>query len=262
MKRAVQYRVDAFTGPDARGNPAAVCLLDDWLPAARMQAIARINQLSETAFLVRQAKGYGLRWFTPACEVDLCGHATLASAHVLFTESGLATSCVEFHTRSGALGVERLDRGYAMDFPALPVEPTEPPDELGAALGRSPRGCWRGGDDLLVLLEDQAQVLGIDPDLAVLAALPWRGVIVTAPGADCDFVSRFFAPAAGIAEDPVTGSAHCALTPFWASRLSRSQLSARQLSARGGIVGCRLDGARVVLRGCCETRALEARPDA
>ena len=213
-----------------------------------MQAIAAENNLSETAFFVPTEKGFHLRWFSPVREVDLCGHATLATAHVLFEHLGYDKAAVTFATRSGELVVARRDGRLAMDFPSRQPGPCFAPDALVEGLGQQPVEVL-AADDYLVLLEDEAKVRGLAPDLARLSELDLRGVCVTAPGAEVDFVSRFFAPKYGIPEDPVTGSAHCALTPYWAERLGKEELEARQVSARGGAIHCRLNGERVVLSG-------------
>jgi len=249
-------QVDAFTTRAFAGNPAAVCMLTDTRPADWMQQVAREMNLSETAFLRRRSDGFALRWFTPSHEVDLCGHATLASAHVLWSEGHLPVDePAIFHTKSGVLTVRQHDDGIAMDFPAEPLAAVEAPPALTEALGVSPVFVGRNRMDYAVLLESPDAVQTVAPDLARLATIETRGVIVTAPaadGADHDFVSRFFAPRVGVPEDPVTGSAHCALGPFWAERLGRTDLVGRQLSARGGRVRVQMDAAdsqRVCLIG-------------
>lgn len=247
--------VDAFTQSVFGGNPAAVCALETWLPDDRMQTMARQHGLSETAFLVRQPDGrWHIRWFTPAHEVDLCGHATLASAHVLFTQLSPKLQTVTFASRSGDLHVKRLDDGrLELDFPALDVTPVSNPTltaALATALGVTPTQVFRTRDDLLAVFENAAQVRALAPQMAQVAALDARAVMATAPGDDgADFVSRFFAPRFGIPEDAVTGSAHCALAPLWAARLGRTQLVARQLSARGGQLWCDVRGPRVGIAG-------------
>ncbi len=213
-----------------------------------MQAIAAENNLSETSFLVPEGEGFALRWFTPTQEVELCGHATLAAAHVLFRGDCAQQEELCFQTRSGALWVRRSGEGYSMDFPALPVEPCEIPDALREGLGAEPLFCAQGMD-YLVLLESELQLAGLRPDFRRMLDLELRGLIVTAPGEELDFVSRFFAPKYGIDEDPVTGSAHCALTPFWAKRLGKTELEALQISKRRGRLRCRLQGERVFLSG-------------
>ncbi|MDH5750935.1 MAG: PhzF family phenazine biosynthesis protein [Deltaproteobacteria bacterium] len=263
------FQVDAFTSSPFAGNPAAVCLLDRPREAEWMQALAAEMNLSETAFaLLRQPRqsgqqpqdsqsGWDLRWFTPAVEVDLCGHATLATAHVLYSEGLLAPEePARFHTRSGLLTVTRRGAVLEMDFPADPPreldEKTEDrlPEDLARALGTRPVWTGRGRDDLLALLGSEQEVRALKPDMSLLKGLEARGVIVTASGGSgSDFVSRFFAPAAGIDEDPVTGSAHCTLCSFWAPRLGRDSLSARQVSPRGGELRVALKGDRVLLLG-------------
>ncbi len=243
------FQVDAFAERVFEGNPAAVVPLEQWPDDAMLQAIAEENNLSETAFFAPEDNGYRLRWFTPVSEVDLCGHATLASAHVLFNHLGFDHHRVCFHTRSGELTVRRAERGFVMDFPALPSEPVTTPGDLIDGLGgRRPLETHAGQDYLAVFGRPQ-DVLEIRPDFAALSRLDRRGVIVTAPGEDCDFVSRCFYPGVGVDEDPVTGSAHCQMAPLWSSRLARTELSARQLSARTGRLDCRVAGARVELLG-------------
>jgi len=243
-----QYQVDAFATRAFEGNPAAVCPLERWLDDALLQAIAEENNLSETAFFVPTGKGYALRWFTPVREVDLCGHATLAAAHVLFDHLGYAGQAIRFETRSGELSVERRGGQLAMNFPACPPVPCGAPDILAQALGARPIEVL-AADDYLAVFDSEASVRAVTPDLALLGRLDRRGVIITAPGTDVDFVSRFFAPNLGIPEDPVTGSAHCALAPYWAARLGKSTLTARQVSRRGGNLSCEMQGDRVLLAG-------------
>jgi PhzF family phenazine biosynthesis protein len=246
------FQVDAFTREPFRGNPAAVCPLHHWLPDAQLQAIAVENNLSETAFLVpRETPGHcDLRWFTPVSEVKLCGHATLASAAVLFASHTGDT--LVFHTLSGPLTVKRDGDAYVMDFPAFLPQPTQAPPGLADIIGAEILEAEQSRD-LLVRLADAETVRGLRPDFAALAKLDLYALIATAPGtgddADVDFVSRFFAPGHGIPEDPVTGSAHCTLAPFWARRLGRTHLRARQVSPRTGEIECTLVGERVLLRG-------------
>lgn len=246
------FQVDAFTDRAFAGNPAAVCVL----PAPReerwMQDVAREMNLSETAFLHPQDGGYGLRWFTPALEVALCGHATLASAHVLWQEGHLAPErSARFHTKSGLLTAARHAAWIELNFPATPAAPAPTPTGLAAALGTAPQWVGRSRFDYLVEVESEEAVRGLAPDFAALERVEARGVIVTsrARTANYDFVSRFFAPRAGVREDPVTGSAHCALTPFWSERLHKTALTAYQASARGGVIRLRLERDRVVLGG-------------
>jgi PhzF family phenazine biosynthesis protein len=253
------YQVDAFATRLFEGNPAAVMILDEFLPDDLLQEIAAENNLAETAYAVRTGESsYDLRWFTPGAEVPLCGHATLATAHVLFAEEGLEAEAVSFRTRkSGVLTVRREGEGYAMDLPAVPPRRIDPPAGLAEALGVEPSEV-HDGQYLMAVLPDEASVRGLRPSLLALAEVrgPGEGrsvdadcVFVTAPGEEHDFVSRFFGPKVGIPEDPVTGSAHCMMTPYWAERLGRTELSAYQASPRGGRVGCRLEGDRVVLTG-------------
>jgi PhzF family phenazine biosynthesis protein len=242
------YHVDAFARAVFQGNPAAVCPLEAWLPDATLQSIAAENNLSETAFLVARGRDYDLRWFTPTIEVDLCGHATLAAAFVLFTERGVNTNSIRFHSRSGLLTVVREADVITLDFPARPAASCAVPEALVRGLGRQPLEVLRARDYLAVFAK-AAEVQALKPDFALLQTLDCLGVIATAPGEDCDFVSRFFAPAAGINEDPVTGSAHCTLIPYWSQRLGRPTLLARQVSARGGELVCRDGGERVFIGG-------------
>ena len=249
------YWIDAFTRRAFTGNPAAVVPLETWLPDALLKRMAWQHRLSETAFLVPlPGGGYHLRWFTPDLrEVDLCGHATLASAHVLFNELGVSDTPLRFDSRSGPLTVTRDAAGrLELDFPARPPRPL-PLDDLPAglldALGLSSALSAGLARDYLIVLRDQSAVAAVQPDFTRLAAYDAFAFIVTAPGDDCDFVSRFFAPRSGIDEDPVTGSAHCTLVPYWADRLERRSLHARQISARGGELWCELRGDRVALAG-------------
>lgn len=242
------FQVDAFAERPFEGNPAAVVPLEEWLDESLLQSIAEENHLSETAFFVPENGGYELRWFTPEAEVDLCGHATLAAAHVLFTHLGHAGEHIAFSTRSGVLEVTRDDGGYSMDFPALPATGIDPPAQLAEALGASPDKVLMASD-LIAVFSTEEQVRAIGPDFSALGRLPGRGVLVTAPGSDCDFVSRCFFPGLGVNEDPVTGSAHCELAPLWAQRLGRDSFFARQLSRRGGSLRCTVTGERVVLSG-------------
>ncbi len=242
------YHVDAFTSSPFSGNPAGVCLLADWLPDSVLQSIAAEHNLAETAFTVQRDSAFDLRWFTPALEVDLCGHATLATAHVIFRHLGYRGSIVRFKTLSGLLTVSRDGDLLTLDFPARPAAPCAPSPELGAALRASPAQIARARDYLAVF-ETEAAVRSLEPDMAALERLDCLGVIATAPGEDCDFVSRFFAPRAGVPEDPVTGSAHCTLIPYWAERLGRTRLRARQVSPRGGELLCEHRGERVGIGG-------------
>jgi predicted PhzF superfamily epimerase YddE/YHI9 len=245
-------QVDAFTERAFAGNPAAVCLLPAPADPVWMQQVAREMNLAETAFLVRQNDGFDLRWYTPSVEVDLCGHATLASAHVLWEEHEMEPEeTARFHTRSGLLTAFREKDTIWMDFPATPSEPAEPPPELKAGLAATPRYVGRTRFDYLVEVESEPALRALTPDLGQLIRLPVRGVIVTAQSeqTEYDFVSRFFAPAAGVPEDPVTGSAHCALGPYWGAKLRKSRLVGYQASARGGTVMIQLSQDRVFLGG-------------
>ncbi len=245
-------QVDAFTSKPFAGNPAAVCVLPAPADAAWMQRVAAELNLSETAFLLARADGFDLRWFTPAVEVDLCGHATLASAHVLWETGRLSPDePARFHTRSGVLTAVRRDDWIELDFPSTPEEEAPAPAGLAQALGAAPLYVGRSRFDYVVLLEDEATAAGLRPDFGRLGAIAARGVIATSRSADpaFDFVSRFFAPASGIDEDPVTGSSHCCLAPFWSRRLGKESFLARQISARGGVLKVRLDGDRVRLGG-------------
>ncbi len=246
-------QVDAFTSEPFGGNPAAVCLLPAPADAVWMQKVAGEMNLSETAFLVRrEADGFDLRWFTPAVEVDLCGHATLASAHVLWEEGHLPPDApAVFHTRSGRLSAVLRGGWIEMDFPAEPAEPAPAPEGLAAALGADPTHIGRNRFDYLVELDAKATVERLAPDMRRLRELDTRGIIVTAQTEEVglDFVSRFFAPGTGVDEDPVTGSAHCCLGPYWQHRLGRDTLTARQVSERGGSVKVTVRGERVTLSG-------------
>lgn len=246
--KITQYQVDAFASRVFGGNPAAVCPLDHWLSDKLLQSIAEENNLSETAFFVPSPKGFELRWFTPVCEVDLCGHATLATAHVLFNELAYSKQNITFETRSGDLFVERDGSSLKMDFPTCPASPCEVPEILTQALGHRPIEVL-AADDYLVVFESEEVVRSIVPAQFLLAQLDLRGVIITAPGTDVDFVSRFFAPKFGVPEDPVTGSAHCTLAPYWATRLGKIGLNARQVSKRGGNLICEIASERVCLIG-------------
>jgi predicted PhzF superfamily epimerase YddE/YHI9 len=246
------YQVDAFTDRPFAGNPAAVCLLPEPRDEHWMQDVAREMNLSETAFLHPEDGGYRLRWFTPAVEVELCGHATLASAHVLWESGRLpAGETARFHTLSGLLTAQRAGEWIELDFPARVAEETAPPEGLAEAAGAEPRFVARSRYDYLLELASEGAVRSADPDFRRLAALKVRGVIITARASEgpYDIVSRFFAPGSGVDEDPVTGSAHCTLGPFWASRLGKRELLAYQASARGGVVRVRVEEDRVKLGG-------------
>jgi len=243
-------QVDAFTDKTFGGNSAAVCPLDRWLPDALLQSIATENNLSETAYFIPQGDDYGLRWFTPVSEIDLAGHPTLATAWVMINKLGIKRDKLVFHTKIGdTLVVTREGDRLAMDFPARPPAPKAIGD-VAAALGAKPVEVLAARDGFAVF-EREEDVRALKPDMAKVAMLEGLGLIATAPGKDCDFVSRFFAPAWGIPEDPVTGSTHCMLVPYWTARLGRLELSARQLSKRGGELECEQRGERVRLRGSC-----------
>ena len=246
------FQVDAFTDRRFAGNPAAVMVLQSYLEDAVLQAIAAENNLAETAFLVPQSGQYHLRWFTPAVEVPLCGHATLASAAVVMERLEPGRTSVIFETASGLLAVHRKQDGYVMDFPSRPSENTTPPSGLAEALDAVPLEVFVSPFNYLVLLEDARSVRTLTPDFRAIAALDRPGVIVTAMGDEgYDFVSRYFAPAKGVPEDPVTGAAHCMLAPYWAAKTGKSAFRAYQASRRGGVVVCRVVGNRVELEGQC-----------
>ncbi len=249
MKLSI-HQVDAFTSRLFGGNPAAVVPLDGWLLDDVMQAIAAENNLAETAFVIPGDGCVPLRWFTPTIEVDLCGHATLATAFVLFEYHRPDAREVSFETRSGVLTVRREGGRLTLDFPARPGRRIDVASDVVAALGAAPGEAFQARD-LMVVFESEADVRRLAPDMAAIAALDAFAVIATAPGDDVDFVSRFFAPRAGIPEDPVTGSAHCTLTPYWAARLGRTVLTARQVSARGGELECEQRDDRVLISGQC-----------
>jgi len=248
--------IDVFTDRLFSGNPAGVCLLDTWLPDSLLQSISAENNLSETAFLVKQNDYYDLRWFTPSIEVDLCGHATVASAFVLFDEAERAAEKIMFKTMSGMMAVTKTDDLLYLDFPSRPVAPCAMYQTFEAAFGIKPAAAYKAVDFLL-LVNSEEILRNIKPDFVMLKQIKDEaglatdsfGIIVTAKGDDCDFVSRFFAPNAGIDEDPVTGRAHCSLIPFWSDRLGKASLSAKQLSKRGGVLLCEDNGERVRIGG-------------
>jgi PhzF family phenazine biosynthesis protein len=242
------YQVDTFTSTLFAGNPAGVCLLAAWLPDAVLQSIAAENNLAETAFIVQRDSGFDLRWFTPALEMDLCGHATIAPAHVIFRHLGYRDAVVRFQTRSGELTVTRTGDLLTLDFPARPAVACAAPAALVKGLGLAPTTTAKARDYLAVFDSERA-VRELRPDMAALMQLDCLGIIATAPGDHCDFVSRFFAPRAGVPEDPVTGSAHCTLIPYWAERLGRPRLNALQVSQRGGELFCEHRGERVSIAG-------------
>ncbi len=245
------HQVDAFTERRFAGNPAAVCLLESWIDDATLQAIAAENNLAETAFVVQDHERIELRWFTPTVEIELCGHATLAAAFVLRQTGRVRADLMEFETREAGRLLVRVDGDLLeLDFPARPAVAVAPVLGLSAALGAEVRSLWKARKYLAVL-DDESAVLAVKPDFGFIAGLDGDGVIVTAPGREVDFVSRYFAPHAGVPEDPVTGSAHCTLVPFWAERLGKNAMSARQLSARGGSLRCRVAADRVFMAGKC-----------
>ncbi|HRO46901.1 PhzF family phenazine biosynthesis protein [Agriterribacter sp.] len=249
------YQADAFTQHIFGGNPAAVCPLEEWLPDALMQNIALENNLAETAFIVPENDGYYIRWFTPAVEVDLCGHATLAAAHVFFTHLNYPGKEISFHSRSGLLKVTRQKNGQlTLDFPADRFESvTDIPAAIGEGLGITVNEVYKGKFDYMVVVNDQQTIEQLQPDFKILATLKSRGVLATARGNEADFVSRCFFPQSGIDEDPVTGSAHTLLTPYWAGVLGKNTLKAIQLSARKGYLDCELSGDRVLMSGYAVT---------
>jgi PhzF family phenazine biosynthesis protein len=246
------YQIDAFTARPFSGNPAAVCPLEEWLDDATLQAIAAENNLSETAFFVAEEEEFHLRWFTPGLEVELCGHATLATAWVIFNRFDWPLEAIDFRTRSGTLTVSREGDRLAMNFPARPATPAAGIEAAADALGARPSellGAANG--NALAVFESEAWVRSLRPDFRKVATLEPFGVIATGPGDDSDFVSRYFVPKAGLDEDPVTGSAHCTLVPYWAARLGKKELFARQVSKRGGELWCEDRGARTLIAGQC-----------
>lgn len=242
------YQIDAFANRLFEGNPAAVCPLQEWLPDDVMQAIAEENNLSETAFFVPTHDGFHIRWFTPACEVDLCGHATLASAWVIFNELDYKQAAIDFKSRSGMLTVRRRHDWLEMDFPAQHAEACEPPQAILDAFNTAPRACLKA-EDYIIVFESESDVLTANPDMEVLRKVDLRGVAITAASKDYDFVTRFFAPKYGINEDPVTGSAFTQFIPYWAATLTKDTMKAKQVSQRGGEIRCSLKGERVLISG-------------
>lgn len=252
MQRIKLYQIDAFTGKLFSGNPAAVCILDTWLPEELMQNIANENNLAETAFLVPKGPDFEIRWFTPTVEVDLCGHATLASAFVIFNILDFPDSIVRFHSpRSGWLPVEKKDEWLFLDFPTDKLEPV--PNEqhtiIEACIGIKPIELYKGKSDFIALIESETALQRLQPNFAEIAKLQARGLILTSKGDGVDFVSRFFAPQSGIDEDPVTGSAHTSLTPLWAKKLGKNNMVAHQLSKRGGQLICEFKNDRCLIGG-------------
>jgi PhzF family phenazine biosynthesis protein len=243
------YQVDAFTSTLFRGNPAAVCVLKEWISEQKMQFIAAENNLAETAFVVPAGKKFEIRWFTPTTEVNLCGHATLASAHVLFKYYGIENSITFFSHLSGELYVENKQKQLVLNFPADEIVACEEPENMIKALGANPIETYKGKTDYMLVFSSQAEIENMQPDMALLKSVDCRGVIVTAKGQDVDFVSRFFGPQVGVNEDPVTGSAHTTLTPYWSRILNKKLLKAQQLSARKGELTCTFLGERVSIAG-------------
>ncbi len=244
------YQVDAFAENLFEGNPAAVCLLNEWISEETMQNIAAENNLAETAFLVQSDKGYEIRWFTPTTEVDLCGHATLASAHVLYFELNYQGDEIQFTSRNkGMLTVQKSKHGLTLNFPADKIKELELEPRFESVTNHIPNRVFQGSTDWMLIFETESEIRGIEVNEAKLLALGGRGLIVTARGMQSDFVSRFFAPQVGISEDPVTGSAHTTLTPFWAKELKKEKLTARQVSKRGGKLICELKNDRIEITG-------------
>lgn len=245
------FQVDAFTSEPFGGNPAAVVPLTEWLPDETMFKIAAENNLSETAFFVKENDRYQIRWFTPTIEVNLCGHATLASSHVIFNELRLEDQFIAFHSEhSGELAVDKQGDKLVLDFPSYPMTEIEQSDVLAQAVGKVPSKVWESQGNMVFLrLESEEDVRNLEPDFHAVAQLKYDEVIVTAPGDDCDFASRMFAPRIGIPEDPVTGAIHCTLIPYWADQLGKDKLFARQISKRGGELFCELAGDRVRIGG-------------
>ncbi len=248
MKPVRYFHVDAFTDRVFAGNPAGVCLLEEPLPDEQLQQMAAEHHLPETAFLFKESKAWAIRWFTPLLEVDLCGHATLASAQVIFSVLEPKAESITFASRSGPLIVRRAENLLVMDFPSVPATPAPAPQALLDGLGCVPAEVLRAKDYLCVFPSEE-DIRNLAPRMDLLSRVETRGIIVTAPGSDHDFVSRFFAPGAGILEDPVTGSAHCTLTPYWSKRLGKKELLATQLSRRGGMLYCTDRGDRTLLAG-------------
>lgn len=244
-----QYVIDAFATGPFTGNPAAVCLLNVWLPDQLMQNIAFENNLAETAFIVKEKEGFRIRWFTPAVEVDLCGHATLASAHAIYEFTDFKEEVIHFQSRSGLLTVKKVNGLLSLNFPTDELKISTLPEESIATIGGSPKEIYKGKTDYLIIYDTQADIEKMSPDLRGVAKIQARGVIITAPGKNHDFVSRFFGPQCGVDEDPVTGSAHTTLIPYWSKRLNKTEMKAKQLSKRGGELFCKHLGDRVEIAG-------------
>ena len=247
------YQIDAFTNKVFKGNPAAICPLKSWIDDDQMQAIALENNLAETAFFIKKQDKYHIRWFTPTVEMDLCGHATLAAAHVIFQHFETAKNVIDFESSSGDLRVFKEKDCYTLDFPIDEYVQAQFPKELIKMLNELPLEVYKGNSDLMVVLNNESEIKHLDPDLKIIAALPYRGVVFTAQGENSDFVSRFFAPQSGIDEDPVTGSTHTMLTPYWTERLGKKKLYARQLSKRTGELICSRKGERIHISGNAKT---------
>ena len=244
------YQVDAFATSIFQGNPAAVCALPYWIKEDTMQNIAMENNLSETAFFVKNNDAYDIRWFTPTTEVDLCGHATVATAYCVFRYFQKNATEIVFHTsKKGDLKVEKQNDCIILDFPLETIKKVDPPKQLISSLGTSPQETYKSNDDYLLIYKNSNDIVSITPDFKTLAQVESKGIIISAPGIDVDFVSRFFAPRLGVNEDPVTGSAHTKLTPYWADRLNKTDLTATQLSRRGGFLRCTLGSDRVYISG-------------
>jgi PhzF family phenazine biosynthesis protein len=243
------YQVDAFTSTMFHGNPAAICPLDTWLPEATMQKIALENNLSETAFFVKEGEVYHIRWFTPTVEIALCGHATVATAHVMIEHLGIRANPIHFTCMSGPISVKKKEDVYFLDFPSQELTAAPHQDSLTQALGAIAQKTYRGTHAYFLVFEEEQQIRNFEPDWNMLLKADMPGICVTAPGKDCDFVSRFFAPAKGINEDPVTGSAHTGLIPYWSKRLKKETLLAKQISSRGGLLYCKNHGKRVEIGG-------------
>jgi PhzF family phenazine biosynthesis protein len=243
------YHVDAFTEELFKGNPAAVVPLEGWLPDEKMQAIAFENNLSETAFFTPYQGFFYIRWFTPLKEVNLCGHATLASAHILFNHLDFPVNTITFHSKSGPLNVTRENEKIILDFPACTIHKIEINDELKTVFGTEPVACYVGREDLMFVFENEKTIIELKPNFNRISEINARGIIITSPSLKYDFISRFFAPTVGVNEDPVTGSAHTMLVPYWSNRLKRTNLHSRQVSHRGGDLYCSLNGDRVFIGG-------------
>jgi PhzF family phenazine biosynthesis protein len=247
------YQVDAFTDHLFGGNPAAICPLESWLPEKTMQQIAAENHLSETAFFVREGSNYHIRWFTPTIEVDLCGHATVATAHVLHHHLGNKSTELSFDSKSGILPVQIKNDLYVLNFPADTIKATAIDSQLVESLGSWPLETYKGRTDYLLIFSSEKEIHDFQPDFAQLSQIKARGIIVTAPGDTVDFVSRFFGPQSGINEDPVTGSAHTTLVPYWSKRLNKNELIAKQVSTRGGELFLKNLGDRIEIGGKAKT---------